>query len=72
MNFGSSVFFVQVEFLSNLVEQTAVWYNKLVALPSPGNGKEVQPVDNNLLSFFYSILASVVAHYICKRFDEWR
>ena len=49
-----------------------VWYNTDVALLIPGNGKEVQPVDNNTLSFIYSILASVVAHYICKWFDEWR
>ena len=60
-----------------LMNYSAVSYTHLdvykrQALPSPGNGKEVQPVDNNTLSFIYSILASVVAHYICKWFDEWR
>ena len=55
-----------------LNRMSSVWYNTGVALLIPGNGKEVQPVDNNTLSFIYSILASVVAHYICKWLDEWR
>lgn len=47
----------------------SVWYNTDVALPIPGNGKEVHQV-NFTVSLICSIMANVIAHYICKWLDE--
>ena len=48
---------------------SSVWYNADVALLIPGNGKEVRQVDFSL-SLICSIMANVIAHYICKWLDE--
>ena len=48
---------------------SSVWYNTDVALLIPGNGKEVRQV-NFTVSLICSIMAKVIAHYICKWLDE--
>ena len=48
---------------------SSVWYNTDVALLIPGNGKEVRQV-NFTVSLICSIMANVIAHYICKWLDE--
>ena len=52
-----------------LNRMSSVWYNTGVALLIPGNGKEVHQV-NFTVSLICSIMANVIAHYICKWLDE--
>lgn len=54
-------------FSLNFVER--LWYNDVVALLIPGNGKEVHTLET-MLSLACSIAANVIAYYICKWLDE--